>query len=97
MFPFEFLAQLISAGTLIAFMFVSIGVLALRRREGKDIPVPAFKIPLFPVLPILGFISVIFVFWGLSTEAKIYTAFWFLFGLIIYFVYGLHHSKKHFR
>ena len=97
MFPFEFLAQLISAGTLIAFMFVSIGVLALRRREGKDIPVPAFKMPLFPVLPILGFISVIFVFWGLSTEAKIYTAFWFLFGLIIYFVYGLHHSKKHLR
>lgn len=97
MFSFEFLAQLISAGTLIAFMFVSIGVLALRRREGKDIPVPAFKMPLFPVLPILGFISVIFVFWGLSTEAKIYTAFWFLFGLIIYFVYGLHHSKKHLR
>ncbi len=50
-FPFAFLAQLISAGTLIAFMFVSVGVYALRPREGKDIPMPSFKMPLYPVLP----------------------------------------------
>ena len=36
MFPFAFLAQLISAGTLVAFMFVSLAMYRLRNREGKD-------------------------------------------------------------
>ncbi len=36
MFPFAFLAQLISAGTLVAFMFVSLAMYRLRKREGKD-------------------------------------------------------------
>ena len=56
MFPFAFLAQLISAGTLIAFMFVSIAMYSLKKkREGKDLPVPAFKVPFFPVLPVITF------------------------------------------
>ena len=45
-FSFTELAGLISAGTLIAFIIVSLGVYALRPREGKDIPVPGFKMPL---------------------------------------------------
>ena len=44
MFPFAFLAQLISAGTLVAFMFVSLAMYRLRKREGKDLPIPAFKL-----------------------------------------------------
>src|SRR5699024_111268 len=55
--PFAFLAQLISAGTLIAFMFVSLGIYPLRKREGKDIAMPDFKVPFYPVLPALGFIG----------------------------------------
>ncbi|MCU5745395.1 amino acid permease [Staphylococcus sp. SQ8-PEA] len=94
-FPFDFLAQLISAGTLIAFMFVSVGVFALRRREGKDIPMPSFKMPFYPVLPVLALISTMVVFWGLSSEAKLYTLGWFILGLVIYLVYGVHNSKKH--
>ena len=50
MFPFAFLAQLISAGTLIAFMFVSIAMYGLRKREGKDLPVPAFKSAILPCI-----------------------------------------------
>ncbi|WP_251517256.1 MULTISPECIES: amino acid permease [Staphylococcus] len=95
MFPFSFLAQLISAGTLVAFMFVSIAMFALRPRQGKDLPVPQFKMPLYPVLPIISFICVAVVFWGLSGEAKLYTLIWFIFGLLIYFIYGVRHSKKH--
>lgn len=91
-FPFAFLSQLISAGTLIAFMFVSIGIYPLRRREGKDINNPAFKVPLYPVLPALGFIASLLVFFGLDYEAKIYAGCWFVLGLIIYFTYGVHHS-----
>ena len=63
MFPFAFLAQLISAGTLVAFMFVSLAMYRLRKREGKDLPEPSFKVPFFPVLPIITFILVLLVFW----------------------------------
>ena len=71
-FPFAFLSQLVSAGTLIAFMFVSIGIYPLRRREGKDINDPAFKVPLYPVLPALGFLASLMVFLGLDYQAKLY-------------------------
>ncbi len=91
-FPFAFLSQWISAGTLIAFMFVSIGIYPLRRREGKDINDPAFKVPLYPVLPALGFIASLMVFLGLDYQAKLYAGIWFVLGLVIYFVYGMKHS-----
>ncbi|EHJ08077.1 APC family permease [Staphylococcus simiae] len=94
MFPFAFLAQLISAGTLVAFMFVSIAMYRLRKREGKDLPIPAFKLPLYPVLPAITFILVLLVFWGLGFEAKLYTLIWFVVGIILYLSYGLRHSKK---
>jgi APA family basic amino acid/polyamine antiporter len=91
-FPFAFLAQLVSAGTLIAFMFVSLGVYALRPREGKDLPVPSFKMPLYPVLPTIAFLGAFLVFWGLDKDAKLYALFWFVFGMILYFSYGIRHS-----
>ena len=91
-FPFAFLSQLISAGTLIAFMFVSIGIYPLRRREGKDINDPTFKVPLYPVLPALGFLASLMVFLGLDYQAKLYAGIWFVLGLVIYFAYGVRHS-----
>ena len=91
-FPFAFLSQLISAGTLIAFMLVSIGIYPLRRREGKDINDPAFKVPLYPVLPALGFLASLMVFLGLDYQAKLYAGIWFVLGLVIYFAYGVRHS-----
>ncbi|WEV70314.1 amino acid permease [Lactobacillus sp. ESL0785] len=90
--PFSFLTQLVSAGTLIAFMFVSLGIYRLRPREGADIAKPAFKMPWYPVLPFLGFLGSLIVFMGLDTQAKIYAIIWFVIGLIIYFSYGLKHS-----
>ena len=91
-FPFAFLSQLISAGTLIAFMFVSLGMYGLRPREGKDIPKPAFRVPFYPVLPALAFLASLTVFLGLDKQAKIYAGCWFLLGVIIYAVYGARHS-----
>lgn len=92
-FPFSSLSQLISAGTLIAFMFVSLGIYALRRREGKDIDDPSFKMPLYPVLPFLAFLAALIVFLGLDLQAKLYAGVWFLLGVIIYFTYGIRHSS----
>lgn len=90
--PFTFLAQLISAGTLIAFMFVSLGMFALRRREGKDLPEATYKMPFYALFSTLGFIGSLLVFCGLQNDSKIYAGLWFILGLIIYFVYGRHHG-----
>ncbi|WP_349532991.1 APC family permease [Leuconostoc citreum] len=92
-FSFNELAGLISAGTLIAFIIVSLGVYALRPREGKDIPVPGFKMPLYPVLPALAALGSGFIFYQLDNQAKLYAFGWFVLGLIIYAAYGARHSK----
>ncbi len=44
------------------------GHFSLYVSEGKDLPLPAFKLPLYPVMPILIFICVFAVFWGLSDK-----------------------------
>lgn len=90
--PFSFLTQLVSAGTLIAFMFVSIGIYKLRPREGQDIAEPSFKMPFYPVLPFLAFSGSLVVFLGLDNEAKQYMLIWTVVGILIYYLYGIHHS-----
>ena len=91
-FPFTFLATLVSAGTLVAFIFVSLGIYALRPREGVDLPEAQFKMPLYPVLPAISAIFSAMIFWGLNTDAKILMVGWFVIGLLIYFIYGIRHS-----
>lgn len=93
-FPFTFLAQLISAGTLIAFIFVSLGIFALRPREGKDLPLASYKMPFYPVLPALGAIGSVVVFEGLDSLAKLYCFIWMIIGLILYTSYGARRSSK---
>lgn len=91
-FPFTFLATLVSAGTLVAFIFVSLGIYALRPREGVDLPEAQFKMPLYPVLSAISAIFSAVIFWGLNTDAKILMVGWFVIGLLIYFIYGIRHS-----
>lgn len=91
-FPFTFLATLVSAGTLVAFIFVSLGIYALRPREGLDLPEAQFKMPLYPILPAVSAIFSAVIFWGLNTDAKILMVGWFVIGLLIYFIYGIRHS-----
>ena len=51
-FPIGLLGELVSIGTLLAFVIVCFGVIVLRRRS-PDLPRP-FKTPLVPLVPILG-------------------------------------------
>ncbi|QBP17649.1 APC family permease [Acetilactobacillus jinshanensis] len=90
---FQTLSQVISAGTLVAFMIVSLGIYALRHREGKDLPKPQFKVPFYPIEPAFAFLVTLIVFLGLSSIAKIYAICWFILGMIVYFSYSMKHSK----
>jgi APA family basic amino acid/polyamine antiporter len=89
--PLDQLTNLVNIGTLFAFALVSFGVLPLRKR--KDIPNTGFKVPGYPVVPIISAIACLYLMSTLSLETWIGSAVWFAIGLIIYFSYGINHSK----
>ena len=84
---------MISAGTLIAFIMVSLGIYSLRKREGVDLPNPSFKMPLYPVLPALAALGAAYIFYTLDSQAQIYSVGWFVLGLLVYAFYGAKNSK----
>lgn len=88
--PLSKLAEMANMGTLLAFTIVSIGILFLRRNP--TIPAGGFKVPLFPVIPILSFVLCIFLMTQLSGQTIVASAIWFFIGLVIYFGYGKRHS-----
>lgn len=88
--PLNHLAELVNMGTLIAFSVVSIGIVFLRKN--KDISSGSFKVPLFPIIPVLSFIACLFLLTQLSMETWITGIIWFFIGLAIYFLYGKKHS-----
>ena len=57
--PIEFLAEMTSIGTLVAFLVVSLGVIILRRTS-PDLP-RGFKVPRYPVMPILSIAGCIWI------------------------------------
>ena len=57
--PIDFLAEMTSIGTLVAFLVVSIGVIVLRR-TAPDLP-RGFKVPGYPVTPILSIAGCIWI------------------------------------
>jgi APA family basic amino acid/polyamine antiporter len=85
------LTNLVNIGTLIAFTFVSLGIIPLRKRQ--DIPNDGFKVPFYPVLPIISVILCVLMMTQLSAETWIASIIWFIFGMIIYFAYGIKHSQ----
>ena len=86
------LTNLVNIGTLLAFTFVSFGIIPLRRR--KDIGNRGgFKVPLYPVLPIISGLACLGMMCLLSKETYIGAGIWFALGLILYFSYGYRHSK----
>ena len=85
------LAELVNIGTLIAFAFVSLGVLPLRQR--RDIQNDGFKVPLYPVLPIISLLLCLYLMTQLKQITWIASAIWFLVGLVIYLTYSIRHSN----
>jgi APA family basic amino acid/polyamine antiporter len=84
--PLDVLADLISAGTLLAFMTVCAGVVVLRRRRpGLERP---FRVPLGPVVPALGIVASLVVFVTLPGQTLLRLAGWILIGLVIYLTYS---------
>ena len=88
--PIDFLAEMTSIGTLVAFLVVSIGVMVLRR-TAPDLQ-RGFKVPGYPVTPLLSIAGCIWIIQDLRA-VTIWVFFgWAAVALLWYFTYGIRHS-----
>ncbi len=89
--PMGIVGELVSIGTLFAFIIVCAGVLILRYTH-PDLPRP-FKTPLVPYVPVLGILCCLYLMSGLPKDTWIRLLAWMAIGLVIYLVYGVRNSK----
>ncbi|GAB3816496.1 APC family permease [Micromonospora zhanjiangensis] len=84
--PLSALADLVSIGTLFAFVIVSVAIPVLRRtKPALNRP---FRVPLSPVLPIGSALACLYLMTNLSLETWLRFGVWLVIGGIIYFGYG---------
>ena len=85
------LGELVSIGTLFAFVIVSIGVIVLRKtRPDLDRP---FRTPWVPALPIASAAVSLALMAALPGATWERLILWMALGLALYFAYGVRHSK----
>ena len=88
--PLRVLSELVSIGTLTAFVIVCAAVLIMRHTNPEaERP---FRAPLVPLVPLLGMGSCLLLMFSLPWENWLRLAIWLLIGLGIYFGYGQFHS-----
>jgi APA family basic amino acid/polyamine antiporter len=86
------MVDLSNIGTLFAFVLVCLGILLLRFREpGRARP---FRVPFGPVLvPVLGVTSCLVLIALLPPTSWLRFVGWLAAGLVVYALYGFHHSR----
>ena len=88
--PLTFLADLVSIGTLFAFIIVSAAVWILRFSD-PGTPRP-FRAPWIPFVSTMGVLVNGFMMFSLGRENWIRLAVWLVLGMLIYFGYSRRHS-----
>ena len=89
--PIGVLGELVSIGTLLAFVIVCAGIWILRIRK-PELHRP-FKTPLVPFVPIMGMLVSLLMMVFLPWQTWLRMIVWLVIGMVIYFTYGRHHSK----
>lgn len=89
--PISVLAEMVSIGTLFAFVVVSIAVVVLRRTD-PNMKRP-FRTPLVPLLPIVSVAACAGLMASLAVETWLRFLAWLVLGLVVYALYGYRHSR----
>jgi basic amino acid/polyamine antiporter, APA family len=89
--PIATLGTLVSIGTLMAFVIVSVGVIVLRYTR-PDLPRP-FRMPWVPVLPALSALVALLLMLGLPRATWERLILWMAIGIVFYFAYGHRRSR----
>ncbi len=85
------LVNLVSIGTLFAFLLVSVGVVILRRRR-PDLP-RSFRTPAVYVVATLSVLLCLYLMLNLTGETWLRFVVWMVLGLVLYATYGYRHSR----
>ena len=88
--PADYLWDTVSIGTLMAFSMVAIGIMVMRRTH-PNLERP-FKIPGYPVTPILTVVACLYILYGLAAITWVIFAVWISIVLTFYFAYGRRHA-----
>ncbi len=78
----ELIASIFNFGTMMEFFFINMSLLQLRKKRPEANR--TFKVPLYPVTPILGVISCIGLVFYLETNVIIAAGVWIALGLVAY-------------
>ncbi len=89
--PISILGNLVSIGTLLAFIIVCIGVWVLRRQQ-PELPRP-FKTPWMPFVPLAGIGISLLLMFSLPLDTWVRLIVWLLLGFVVYFGYSRKHSQ----
>ena len=89
--PIAILGELVSIGTLLAFVIVCGGIWVLRRTN-PNLHRP-FKTPLVPLVPILGIAISLLMMVGLPADTWLRLIIWLAIGMVVYFAYGSKRSR----
>jgi len=84
--PLAALADMVSIGTLFAFVVVSIAVPIMRHRR-PELERP-FRVPFSPVIPVVSALACVYLMTNLSLETWLRFVVWMALGFLIYFSYG---------
>lgn len=90
-FDINVLGDMTSVGTLAAFAIVCLSVIYLRR-AAPELP-RGFKVPLYPVLPVLGILSCLYLITSVPMNVLMFFVYYMIGGVALYFVYGIHNSN----
>ena len=88
--PIDVLGEMVSIGTLAAFILVCGSVIYLRRAEGTMYR--PFRVPGVPIVPVLGILFCLLLMAGLPLDTWLRLIIWMAIGLVVYFTYGRRHS-----
>ena len=88
--PIRILGELVSIGTLMAFVIVSLGIVFMRYQR-PDLHRP-FRTPLVPLLPILSALVSLALMASLPRDTWLRLVIWMILGIVLYFSYGFWHS-----
>jgi basic amino acid/polyamine antiporter, APA family len=88
--PIDFLFEMTSIGTLVAFLIVSIGVMVLRQTQ-PDLP-RGFRVPLYPLVPLGSIAGCIWIIKDLRAITIYVFLGWAAVALAWYFFYGIRNA-----
>ncbi|MFJ9617684.1 amino acid permease [Streptomyces noursei] len=89
--PLDMVMNLSSAGTLVAMAAVNVSVLILRRNR-PDLP-RRFRVPLYPLSPLLGIAFCGYLVYGTGPATWLQLAVFLVVGVVGYELYGRRHSR----